>query len=294
MIGENFAFNGSWLSDFDMKMYDPEDSQQFIGREIDKADISLLREIPNHYSTHYSDVLVLSLLILKNPDIYDSKDAMRLTADEINDIRSWLESPKLPSEMRMISDEDSLDTYYFGIFTNVQPFIIAQECFGFYLTFTCNAPYGFSQYVSNSYNISSSTVNGSFYNQSSERYSYLKPIVEIISNSQFNGAEKISIKNNSDKGNMMVITPPKGKKSIRLDCRNKKITDEDGNLISISDIGLTIPQNNNYNFVSADTFLFYWLRLVYGVNELSFIPQNNATISSVNIYARYPRKSGGF
>lgn len=294
MIGENFAFNGSWLSDFDMKMYDPEDSQQFIGREIDKADISLLREMPNHYSTHYSDVLVLSLLILKNPDIYDSKDAMRLTADEINDIRSWLESPKLPSEMRMISDEDCLDTYYFGIFTSVQPFIIAQECFGFYLTFTCNAPYGFSQYVSNSYNISSSITSGSFYNQSSERYSYLKPILEIISSSQFNGIEKISIKNYSDKGNTMVITPPKGKKSIRLDCRRKKIIDEDGNLIPTSDIGLTIPQSNNYNFVSADTFLFYWLRLAYGVNELSFIPQNNATISSVNIYARYPRKSGGF
>ena len=294
MVGEDFAFNGSWLSDFDMKMYDPEESQQFISREIEKAEISLLREIPNHYSTRYSDVLVLSLLILKNPDIYDSKNAMRLTADEVNDIRAWLESPKMPVEMRMLSVDDSLDTYYFGVFTDVQPFIISQECYGLYLTFTCNAPYGFSPYVSNTYNISSAIVTGSFYNQSSERCSYLKPIVEIISSSQFNGTEKLSIKNNSDNGNTMNITMPKGIKKLVLDCREKQITDENGNLISMSDIGLTLPQSDNYNFVSAELYLFYWIRFVHGVNDLSFIPENNKTISKVNIHVRYPRKSGGF
>lgn len=294
MVGEDFAFNGSWLSDFDMKMYDPEESQQFISREIDKSEISLLREIPNHYSTHYSDVLVLSLLITKNPDIYDSKLAMRLSADEVNDIRAWLESPKMPVEMRMLSVDDSLDTYYFGVFTDVQPFIISQECYGLYLTFTCNAPYGFSPLVSNTYDISSATVNGTFYNQSSERCSYLKPIVEIVSSSKFNGTEKLSIQNKSDKNNTMKITMPRNVKALTIDCAKKQITDENGNLISMSDIGLTLPQSNNYNFVSAETFLFYWLRFVYGVNELTFIPENNRTISKVNIHVRYPRKSGGF
>lgn len=294
MVGEDFAFNGSWLSDFDMKMYDPEDSQQFIGREINKSEMSLLREIPNHYSTHYSDVLVLSLLILKNPDIYDSKTAMRLTADEVNDIRAWLESPKLPAEMRMLSVDDSLDTYYFGVFTDVQPFIISQECYGLYLTFTCNAPYGFSPCVSNTYDISSATVDGSFYNQSSERCSYLMPTVEIVSSSQFNGTEKLSIRNNSDAGNTMKITMPKGVEKLILDCGKKQITDGERNPVSMSDIGLVLPQDDNYSFVSAETYLFYWLRFIYGVNSLSFIPENNKTISKVNIHVRYPRKTGGF
>ena len=87
---------------------------------------------------------------------------------------------------------------------------------------------------------------------------------------------------------------PKGIKKLVLDCREKQITDENGNLISMSDIGLTLPQSDNYNFVSAELYLFYWIRFVHGVNDLSFIPENNKTISKVNIHVRYPRKSGGF
>lgn len=294
MVGEDFSFNGKWLSEFDMKMYDPEEPQQFISREIDKADISTMREIPNHYSAHYSDVLVLSLLITKDPDIYDNQNDMRLIPDEINDIRAWLESPKLPVEMRMLAVDDSLDTYYFGVFTNVQPFIVAQECYGLYLTFTCNAPYGFSTDISNIYDITAAAVSGTFYNQSSERCGFLKPIVEIISSSSFDGTEKISIVNVSDGGNTMTVVPPKGVKILRLDCAKKQITDENGSMVPMSKIGLSIPQDDDYSFVSAETFLFYWLRFLYGVNNLNFITQNKTTISKVAIHVRYPRKSGGF
>lgn len=294
MVGEDFAFNGSWLSDYDLKMYDPEDSQQFIGREIEKADISALREMPNHYSTHYTDVLVLSFLVLKNPDVYDTDD-MKLTGDEVNEIRSWLESPKLPTEMHMLSVEDSFDTYYFGVFTSVQPYIIRQDCYGLYLTFTCNAPYGFSAYVTNRYNITGNNItNSSFYNQSAEKNSFVKPIIKIRSKSTFNGSESIELQNKSDGNNKMVIILPKGVNVLIIDCAKKQITDQDGNAVSMYDIGLRMPTGDNYNFISADTFLFYWFRLAYGANQLVFTPKNNVSISSVEISARYPRKSGGF
>lgn len=295
MLGEDFAYNGRWLSEFDMRMYDQGESQQFVGREINRSDITPIRGIPNHYSTRYGDTLVLDMLVCKNTDLYDSTDEMRFTADELNEVRSWLESPKMPTELKVAhGEDDSIDTCYFGIFTDVQPFVFTQECFGLYLTFTCNAPYGFSSLVSCSYKIASSVIKGSFYNHSSERCDYLKPLVEIISSSKFNGSEKLTIRNESDGGNEMSVTPPKNTRILRIDCSRKRVTDENGSLVPLSGIGLAIPQSNNYSFVSAETYLFYWLRFIYGVNELVFTTQSKETISEVKIQARYPRKSGGF
>jgi phage-related protein len=233
-------------------------------------------------------------LVLKNPDIYDT-DEMRLTGDDVDEIRAWLESPKTPAELHMMFVEDSFDTYYFGIFTDVQPYIFEQDCYGLYLTFTCNAPYGFSPYVKNKYVISNNDItSGSFYNNSSEKNSFVKPLVTIYSSGVFNGSEKITIQNKTDNNNSMVITLPKGISKLIIDTQKKQITDQDGNLITMSDIGVTVPSSDEYNFISAETYLFYWFRLAYGANQLLFIPENNSTITTVEISARHPRKSGGF
>lgn len=293
MVGEDFLFNGNWLSRFTYKMYDPETSQSFVDREIERADMSALREIPNHYSTKYADVLVLNFLIIKDCELYD-KNEMKLTKHEIDKMCSWLEGTDLPSELKIL-DDNSEPSLYFGVFTSVQPYILNHECYGLYLTFTCNAPYGFTEYVTRIYDIVDDNVsNIIFYNQSSEMNKYLKPIVKIHSSSSFDGTESIDIKNKTDNNNVMSVILPENLSVLIIDCAKKQITDQNGNLISMKDIGVTLPTSDAYNFISANVFVFYWLRFLHGENELTLTPKDNATIESIEICARYPRKYGGF
>lgn len=296
MIGENFHYNHFWLSDFGMSMYSPEDAPQFIGREIEKSDLSSIRKIPNHYAVRYTDVLTLSFLILKDAETHSSQEEFRLTGDEINQIRSWLESPGTPAPLLVIPYDNGTDVYYFGIFTNIQPFLVTQECYGLYLTFTCNAPYGFSSEITNTYEINSfvGDIEGRFFNASSEQCEYLKPIIKIYSGNIFDGTEKITVKNISDNNHAMKLTMPKGISVLTIDCQRKNITDENGCLISLDDIGLSIPMAADYSYISADTHIFYWLRFLYGENRLVFSTCSPNNISKIEIKARFAVKSGGF
>lgn len=103
MIGEDFIFNQYSLSDFGMKLYDPENSQEFISREIEKSDMTSIRQVPNHYSTHYTGTLVLSFLIIRDEDYFNTKNDLKLCGEDISLICAWLESPKTPEQLLVIS-----------------------------------------------------------------------------------------------------------------------------------------------------------------------------------------------
>ncbi len=296
MIGEDFHYNNFWLSDYGMKMYDPEETQQFIGREIDKSGLSPLRKVPNHYSVHYSNVLTLSFLILKDTHTCMSQEDYQLNGEEIHTIRSWLESPDTPAPLFVLPYDGGSDVYYFGIFTDIQPFIVAHECCGLYLTFTCNAPFGFSSVISSTYKINSfvGDITGSFHNASAEQQDYLKPEIRIFSEDTFDGTEKIVIKNITDNNQSMALTMPRGASALLLDCRRQRITDENHRLIAMSDVGIAMPDMTADSYVSAELYTFYWLRFVHGNNRLVFSMPNPNTISKIQINARYIIKSGGF
>ena len=329
MLGNDFTYNGHSLSDYNMKMYDPENSQQFASRVIDKAEITSIRPIPNHYSTHYADVLTLNFFITKDNDEYPTQKDMRMSSDDINTLRSWLESPKKPLSLFVEAydedivsndnddDDESTDIYYFGIFSDVQPFIVNQECYGLYLTFTCDSPYGFSDIIDTEYvlgNVKVLEENGSdlitendsdiyvedgyksavYVNNSAEQNDYLKPIITIKSSNRFVSGETIRIKNATDGNKEMYLVLPSGKTSIIIDCKKKIITDGSGNIISLSDVGLTLPISSDYNFISSELYTFYWLRLLYGNNSLTFECPGGSTVSKITISARHIIKSGGF
>lgn len=296
MIGENFHYSHFWLSDFGMSMYSPEDAPQFIGREIERSNLSSIRKIPNHYAVRYTDVLTLSFLILKDAEAHASQEEFRLTGEEISRIRSWLESPKTPCPLLVIPYDSGTEVYYFGIFTSIQPFLVAQECYGLYLTFTCNAPYGFSPVITNTYEINSfvGDIRGRFFNASSEQCDYLNPVLKIYSGGVFNGTEKVTVKNVTDSCHTMELTMPEGISVLTVDCRKKSITDEKNRLISLSDIGLSLPKASDDHYISADTCIFYWLRFLYGDNHLVFSMCSPNNISKIEIKARFAVKSGGF
>lgn len=296
MVGNDFYYDGHWLSEFGMKVYDPEDTQQFVSRDIDKSDISTLRPIPNHYSAHYSDVLTLSFLIIKDDEDEPlTQEETKLDGEEISYIRAWLESPKIPCEFTSPTEEDVIATTYFGLFTSIQPYLINHECFGMYLTFTCNAPYGFSDVYSKTFNMQGNvTVSGYFANYSAEHNEYLKPTIIIKSADTFVSGETIRIENVSDNNKYMLLAIPEGLSSITIDCQKKCITDNNGNILSLSDVGLTLPISSDYNYVSAELYTFYWLRLLPDRNNLAFTCNENSTIRTVTISSRYIIKSGGF
>ncbi len=296
MVGNDFYYDGHWLSEYDMKVYDPDDTQQFVSREIDKADITSLRPVPNHYSARYSDVLTLSFLIIKDDDNETLTQAeSKMDGEEVNYLRAWLESAKTPTELKCPNEDDVVSTNYFGVFTNIQPFLIGNECFGLYLTFTCNAPYGFSDVYSKTFSMQGDVpVNNSFANYSSEYNEYLKPIITINSSDVFGENETLRIQNDSDEGKYMYIVMPSGASSITIDCQKKNITDNNGELLSLGDIGLSLPISSDYNFISTEMYSFYWLRLLPNTNKLTFVCSENSTIRTVTISARYILKSGGF
>ena len=296
MIGEDFMYGSTWLSEWSMKMYDPENEQAFVTRNIDKSAITSQRAKPNHFGATYSEALVLDFLILKDEDDCETQSDFRLTGDEIHYLRGWLESPKKPTELVIPLEEDDMTVHYFGLFTSVQPFIHCGDCYGLYLQFTCNSPYGYSDEQVGVYTVSSGSAStrGKYVNLSAEQKEYLKPIVTITSSSVFGDGETLDICNVSDNENTMSITLPSGKSKVVIDCDKRIVTDGSGNLIAMSDIGITVPISSEYNFVSADSFLFYWLSLVPNENTLTFTPSDGNTIQNIQISARYILKAGGF
>lgn len=303
MIGEDFIYNNTWLSHFKMKMYDPDEVQSFVSREIEKSNQSSVRNTPNHYSTHYSDVLQLNFFILKNDCLYQTQNEMTLSNDELNSLRSWLESPKQPCELYVQSKTNNTDTYYYGLFTDVQPFIVGGDCYGLKLTFTCNAPYGFSPVIHRvvSINGQNGTFNTSFPNLSAELNEFLRPKITITakSSSTFNGNEKIVITNTSDNDNSMIINLPTGYSCVIIDCDKKMITDKNGALIPLSKLGFTLSNNGNliqdyFNPISAESGRIYWLKLPSGNNDIAIVTENCGNVSDVRICGRYPVKAGEF
>lgn len=295
MIGEDFHYNNFWLSDYHMKMCSPNEAPQFAGRELDRSELSSVRSIPNHYSAHYSDTLTLSFLIVRDICLYPGKGQPKLSGSDIHNLRSWLESPRQPEPL-FVLPYDGTDTWYFGIFTDIQPFMVGPDCFGLSLTFTCNAPFGFSSVVSNTYEIDSriGDISGSFFNGSSEQTEYLRPLIRISSKDRFQSAEKLRITNLTDNGRAMELTMPAGLAELIIDCRKKCITDEEGRLVALNEVGLSVPNASDSGYISAETFLFYWLRLAFGENRLVFSMPNPNTISGIEISTRYIVKSGGF
>jgi len=294
MVGNDFFYDGHWLSEFGMKIYDPEESQQFVGREIERSDITSIRPVPNHYSAHYSNTLELSCLIIKDEDECRTKEEMKMEGMDISCVRLWLENPKIPTLFYMQVSEDVLTTNYFGLFTDIQPFMVSGDCYGLYLKFTCNAPYGFSNLIKKEFDINQNEISiFTFANYYWDYGECIRPTIKITSTNVFSSNESIKIENLSDGSKYMLIKLPSGLSSIVIDCEKKKITDNNGNILPLSSIGLTIPISGDYNFISSDMYSFNWFKLLSTINKIRFTCDGDITVDTVEISTRYIIKSGG-
>lgn len=296
MIGNDFKYGNEWLSEYGLIMCEAEEGQQFVSRDIIKEEITALDPSPSHYNVAYNDALVQNFFVIKEAGLCGNQEDSKLSGDEIHFIRSWLESPKRPEELIIPIQEDEMTVHYYGLFTDVQPYTHNDECYGLLLTFTCNAPYGYSDYTTSVYSINSSArpVNGTFFNLSAELKEYLKPTITIYSSDVFDNGESITITNTSDNNKEMHITLPSGISKVTIDCDKKIIIGDEDSLLSMSDIGVTLPSNQNENIISTEFYLFNWFALVPKDNYLIFTPSSTNTIDRVEISVRYIIKSGGF
>ena len=295
MLGTDFTYGTKKLSDYQMIMAKPDDDQQFVTRAINKGEITSVRPKPNHYGVTYEDALVLNFFILKSAGC-NGQQYFKMTGDDIHSIRSWLESPKKPTELTVTLQDNTLTTHYFGIFTSVQPYVVGDECYGLNLEFTCDSPYGYSDESVLTYTLNggSSAVSGSYNNLTADKESYIRPKITIESLDKFGSNETLSITNTSDSNKVMSVILPKDLSKLIIDCEKKIVTDETGALVPMSQIGITNPITGEYSFISTDQFAFYWFSLMPGVNNFSITPSATNTIKTVKISLRYIIKSGGF
>lgn len=297
MILDDFKFGDKWLSDFEMVMCAPDDDQTFATRRVEAGEITPMRPNPNFYYTVYDSTLELHMAIIKSTAECGSQDSdIYLTGDEIHFLRTWLEGSQTRTELITPSQEDEMNTYYYGVFTEVQPMLNDGNCYGLELVFTCDAPYGYSDEITKRWSslASSTPVTHKFYTISSETDGFLSPTIVVHSSSEFTGDEVVTISNSADSSNEMTLHMPSGLSQLNINCDKKTITDVDGNLIAMSAIGMTVPTSSYYNFISADTYLFYWLRLVSGDNDITITVRENTNIDYIDISTRCLLKTGGF
>lgn len=307
MLRSNFKYNGKSLSDYQMKMYDADADPQGVVRTIDKASQNAAREVANQYATYRNDVLTHHFLIIKDPELYASSYDLRLTDKDIHALKSWLFSTSTPTELILPVDDEEIEVSYFGVFTDVQYYVpVAKSCFGLQLTFTCNAPYGFSPITSKRYNITGADITGDYLNNVVQFTNMVPPTIVIhASADQTFRNEVLTIINHNDGDKEMHIMLPSGMNRITIDCQTKVITGSTPQPDGFNEIPLTLNDIGIQLFeeVSDSTDAFqllnlygnlYWLNLIRGSNMLQFQTTHFENAYTVEICTRYIIEAGGF
>lgn len=281
---DNFYFNGKWLADYNASLYDGESDQMFPAREIIFTGLSSTNSHTRVFGTKYSDTLELHGLICKDPDFYLTQEEREFTDFDIRNIKSWLMSPKLPMELIPYGiDMFASDVSYFGIFTEIQPFLVSERCYGLYYTFKCDSPHGYSGLYTKEYDLSNiSTLDGKFYNSSDELCDYLYPQIKVYVSSRIG---TLTIKNNTDNGNEMKVNLINCEYFV-IDTYNMMAYDNKNNPISLCDLGWTVAD--------AIDQKIYWFRLLPGENNLTFSTSAFGSVEKIEFSARFVRKTGGF
>ena len=295
VIDDDFLYNGLLLSNFGMCVLPTEDDPQFVARDIERGDITSVRPKPNHYGAVYSDTFVLKFNIFLRDLICGDTLESRMSDFQIHAVRSWLESPKRPQRLTLFFADHDITTNYFGLFTEVEPYMVGGDCWGLMLTFTCDSPYGYADDHTEKYiiNRSSRVVTGYFRNDSAELEEYQKPVITVYSTNVFGSNETLTITNVTDSNRSVTMTLPAGKRKLIMDVEKRMIYDENGNMVTMSDLGVT-PTFNQYGFLSVDSVSFYWPSFIYGKNTLKFKGSSGNTIDYISITARDILKTGGY
>lgn len=258
---DEFFYNGSSSGNYSLSMvsFDDDEYSFALERAIEKGDITKYRPSPNHFGTKYADVLSFQLSFVKKDAVTAGGDVY-FTTDEYRSIVAWLTSPKLPQELKIreiyytsepnpLKDSGSGDvldsgshnvysshnlqvphdklTYYYGLFSNVEPIVVRDKLCGIVTTFTCSSQYGFTE----EYEYTCTGGNRITIDNTSDEYNdSVYPLITI----QPTATGDVTIKNVTM--NRLMKINCKNTNTVTIDCRNLIIKDLAG-IIKYSDLG---------------------------------------------------------
>lgn len=272
-FGKSFNYNGfNTKNDFNLitAFTGNSDDNMSLGltREIVKGETTKFRPNANHLGTKYSDVLSFPITLIK--ENVDNQNEMVITREELRKITAWLSSPRLPQLLHFEDYEKNTEHIdYFGLFTEITPFISGNKIYGIELTFTCSSQYAFTEIKTFTCNPDSNIVID---NTSDEWENCIYPLLEITPLE----TGTITISNETDNNSLKIKV--KEANNLTIDCANLIITDKAG-IVMLSDLGLTVD----------DLDSLYWFRLIHGKNTISITGQ-----ASVDISCRFLRKVGEY
>ena len=298
MLRSDFTYNGRSLSDFYMKMYDPDDVPSMPSRTIEKSEIGVTRERPHHYGAYFSDVKTHHFRLIHDPEHYATPYDLRLTDREINEIVTWLMQPEYPEELVATIDDESISVIYRGLFTDVKYFTVGQDCYGLDVTFTCDAPYGYSPLISKRFKMQTQNMNGIFSNDLLPRATFLPPVITVTSNDGTFQRCAFSINNLTDLNGQrpLLVWLPEGYCTLQIDCDKKRICAIDAQgtstLLRLSDLGVDLTANDPPQEIRS--FAFDWPRLLPCDNRFNFQTTMQNPDFTVEVQTRYIIHAGGF
>lgn len=263
----DFEYNGELLSEYNCMLGSIETSIEesiSMGSELSLETVKTSNK-DNILFTKYNDVISVTFDILKR-NCYDQND-MYFTDADISRIMIWLNRKEYHKFKPLYDDDKLVDVYYYGTFTKIDAIYIAGEVVGFTLTFTANAPYGFTEVESFEQDLSSTASTFNVYNNSQD-LGYLYPSVVKIT---CGTSGDISIVNTTDNSSRRTIVGNcSNGEIITMDCEHKVITS------SISHPKLC--NDFNYN----------WLRLIREYDELyNVFTFDTGKMSKAKIYIEY-------
>lgn len=289
---QDFYYNGKSLSEFGMMMINTdsiEDGSFSLAREIIQTNLSTHSNTIKILSTKYTDTLQFQICIIKDVCMFKKQFERVLHRTEQHELTKWLTGTTTPTLFQPFDYpykfEEAIE--YFCVVTDITPFLVGKEIYGMYVTFKCNAPYGYTPLSTENYDLSTNFVdNLLFYCDSGELTQLYLPqevrlhtgnnVYTVINNTTVGKQLKIKTDANSD-----YIISPHRKAIYKVDnSGNKK-------LLTLHDVGIELNTNIfNINSIGSP---IYWLGFADGDNLLE-----TTNISHLEIDYRFPRKVGVF
>ena len=296
MVGTDFHYDNHALSDYGLMLVASEEDQRFVTRSIISTEQSAKRPEIFIFKTKYEDTLVLNFSIFKNSCKLSEQSDYQFTQTELREVRRWLESPKTPKELiiKNTSKKEDEIISYFGLFTEVQPYLVGANCYGLNLAFKCNAPYGYSAPITQVFECPKSiTYSHKYACPNDEKYEFVYPVIKLYLNSSVSNKGTITIKNITDNNNSLTIKLP-NTSYITIDCKKKQILNADGNVIRLCDLGFSTDEIFDYSSIFNGSLSVYWPRLAYGENEYQFTVSVLNSVTKIEMTTRFIRKVDGF
>ena len=242
-----------------------QDDVQGSEKKVITGETSIYKTIANEYGNMYDDVLEFEYSLIKFNDEL-------ITREEQRTIETWLTSPKLSQYLQLFDLDCDGDVpvgtqspvaIYCGTFIETSWIPHGNGYIGVTFTFRCDAPYAWQFHEDIRYmnqDNSSSTIN--VVTDDTEDYVYPRISITAINEGQTPILKDIYIvihHHNADNILKTILLRTQISKTIVVDCKSCRVTDNAGNNFRYDDVGW------------EDVGNIYWPRLTHGINSFETI-----------------------